>query len=145
MKEMNILKLVMLALSGTCKLFRINTGQAWTGNKITKFSKNHPRFPGAILIEDPRPLRTGTPPGYSDVTGWTPVEVTSDMVGQKFCVFTAIEIKSESGKLSGAQRNFIEQVNNSGGIGFISRDADDAKICLANKIKEIQSAGTSEQ
>ena len=108
------------------RLFRINTGRAWTGNKITKFPKTHPQWPGAVLIHDPRPFSTGTPPGYADGTGWTPVVVSAEMVGQTLAVFTAVETKTPTGRASAEQINFIDQVKKAGGIAGIARSPEDA-------------------
>jgi hypothetical protein len=43
------------------------------------------------------------------------------MVGTKVAVFTAVEVKTESGKVSKEQQNFINNVNRAGGIGKITR------------------------
>jgi hypothetical protein len=140
-KESNILKRIMLKLSGPCRLFRINTGRAWTGNNIVKFPQSHPQFPGAVLIKDPRPFQTGTPNGYSDLSGWSTVEVTPNMVGKTICIFTVIEVKSPKGRASDNQKNFISQVLRSGGVAFIARSDDEALDKLNDRIGEIQHAG----
>lgn len=126
-QETNIFKLSLVALSklGT-RLFRINTGRAWTGNKITKLPANHKTWPGAIIIHDPRRFTTGTPAGYSDGTGWTPIAVTPQMVGEQIAVFTAGEAKAPNGRASAEQLNFIDQVIKAGGIAGIFRSPEEA-------------------
>jgi hypothetical protein len=126
-QETNIFKLSLVALSklGT-RMFRINTGRAWTGNKITKLPANHGLYPGAIIIHDPRPFSTGTPKGYSDGTGWTPVVITQQMVGEQIAVFTAGEAKAPNGRATSEQINFIDQVIKAGGIAGVFRSPEEA-------------------
>lgn len=64
--------------------------------------------------------------GSSDLIGFQSVTVTPEMVGQKIAVFTAIEVKTESGKVSEPQTKFIEMVRKFGGIGAVVRSVDDA-------------------
>jgi hypothetical protein len=126
-QETNIFKLSLVALSklGT-RLFRINTGRAWAGNKITKLPANHKTWPGAIIIHDPRPFSTGTPKGYSDGTGWTPIVITPQMIGERIAVFTAVEAKTPTGRATSEQNNFIDQVEQAGGIAGIARSPEEA-------------------
>lgn len=68
--------------------------------------------------------------GSSDLIGFQSVTITPEMVGQKIAVFTAIEVKTESGKVSEPQTKFIEMVRSFGGIGAIVRSVDDAlNVC----------------
>ena len=126
-EENNIFKRIRMAVSaiGT-RLIRINTGTAWTGNKIIKLKKTHRTWPGAVVIIDPRRFSTGTPPGYSDGTGWTPVVITQEMVGKTVAVFTAIEVKTAKGRATPDQINFIKQVKDCGGIAGVARCEEDA-------------------
>jgi len=55
-------------------MFRFNVGMAWTGDKMMRL-KN-----GDMLIKNPRPFKAGPPKGYPDLSGWTPVTITKDMV-----------------------------------------------------------------
>lgn len=63
--------------------------------------------------------------GSSDLIGFQSVTVTPEMVGQKIAVFTAIEVKTQKGKVSPAQAKFVEMVRKFGGIGAIVRSVDD--------------------
>lgn len=136
-KETNIFNSARIAASRMFKtaLFRINTGRAWTGNKITRYPNNHPVHPGAVVIHDPRPFSTGTPAGYSDGTGWTPVEITPEMVGKTVAVYTAMEAKTPKGKPTKEQLDFIKAVQNAGGIAGIVRSPDDAVDIINNYLK----------
>jgi len=74
-----------------------------------------------------RPIRYGVcNPGGSDLLGWTPVVVTHDMVGTTIAVFTAVEVKTSTGKPTEPQLNFIAQVLRAGGFAGIARSGADA-------------------
>ena len=74
-----------------------------------------------------RPIRYGVcNPGGADLIGWTPVTITADMVGQTVAVFTACEVKTDTGKPTPHQLNFIAQVLRAGGFAGIARSSSDA-------------------
>jgi hypothetical protein len=105
--------LILKAISrGVTRLFRNNTGQGWTGSRIIN------NRDGSITIFDPRPLNAGLIRGSSDLIGWT----TRNGVA----VFTAIEVKSDVGRLTPDQKQFILNVQNAGGLAGMARSVDDA-------------------
>ena len=63
--------------------------------------------------------------GLSDIIGWK--EETENVRGAIVCWarFVAIEIKTDTGKLTPHQVAFLQLVNKSGGIGFVARSCDD--------------------
>lgn len=63
--------------------------------------------------------------GSSDLIGWTSVVITPEMVGRKMAVFTAIEVKTEKGKVSAEQKHFISEVQKAGGIAGVCRNEKD--------------------
>lgn len=65
-------------------------------------------------------------PGGSDLIGWRTITITPDLVGSQLAVFTAIEIKTPTGRATPAQRNFIHAVRQAGGIAGIARSVADA-------------------
>lgn len=69
-------------------------------------------------------------PGGSDLIGWTSAVITPDMVGQRVAIITAIEVKTETGKPTDAQLNFIDQVQKAGGIAGICRSVEDAEALM---------------
>lgn len=74
-----------------------------------------------------RPVQYGVcNPGGSDLIGWTPVTVTPDMVGRTVAVFTAVEVKTPTGKPTAPQLNFINQVINAGGYAGVARSPAEA-------------------
>lgn len=122
MTEQNLMKSIQLALGKLThvKLFRNNVGQGWIGNSKRLNGSGH------VLIENARPLHAGLTEGSSDLIGWTEVIVTPDMVGKKVAIFTSLEIKTESGRVTPAQVNFVEQVAKAGGIAGIVRTPEGA-------------------
>lgn len=91
-----------------CRLFRNNCG----------------------VYKDPRGhvVRYGVPStgGGADLIGWTIVAVTPEMLGRDLAVFTAIEVKSQRGRIRDKQENFIEQVREAGGIAGMCRSVEEA-------------------
>jgi len=69
-------------------------------------------------------------PGGSDLIGWHSITIRPEDVGRTVAVFLAIECKSATGKPSPQQSNFINFVQESGGIAGIARSVDDAKNLL---------------
>jgi hypothetical protein len=124
-QESNITKEILLEASrNKTILFRNNTGTGWIGERI-----HYPK-PGYVLLKNARPLEAGLTKGGSDLIGWKMVEITPDMLGRKFAIFTAIEVKTESGRASQNQLNFISQVRAGGGVAGIARSADEARNLL---------------
>lgn len=74
---------------------------------------------GGFYDKDGRFHKTGLCKGSSDLIGWT-----------KDGFFLAIEVKKDKGKVSPEQQNFIDRVNEAGGIGFIARSPEDVKKYL---------------
>lgn len=66
-------------------------------------------------------------PGGSDLIGWTSTEITSDMVGKKVAVFTAVEVKSKGLHLTIEQERFLAVVRDAGGIARLETEGDDAR------------------
>lgn len=114
MKESNIQRLVMLAASDAgVTLFRNNIGAYTTpeGYRI-KYGVGNP--------------------GGSDLIGITPVIITQDMVGRTVGVFTAPEVKTDTGRPTQAQLNFIRVIKENGGIAGIVRSPDDLLELIRN-------------
>jgi hypothetical protein len=66
-------------------------------------------------------------PGGSDLIGYRSITITPDMVGSTVAVFTAIEVKTPTGRATPAQRHFIDHVRRAGGIAGIVRSVADAQ------------------
>lgn len=85
---------------------------------------------GSAVTKDGRHIDFGLCRGSSDLIGWSTREITPDMVGRHVAVFTAIEIKTKTGRISDVQQNFIDVVRKAGGIAGVVRSIEDAKELL---------------
>ena len=65
-------------------------------------------------------------PGGSDLLGYRTIEITPDMVGRRVAVFTALEIKTPTGRATPEQLKFIEHIARAGGIAAVVRSIDEA-------------------
>jgi len=70
---------------------------------------------GLFETRDGRAIQTGLCVGSSDLIGWT-----------KSGRFLAVEVKIKKGRATLNQQNFLQQVNNCGGVGIIVRSVEDA-------------------
>ncbi len=114
-KESKIERDITLAASDAgCRLFRNNVGKAWIGKAINLGN-------GDVLIKNARRFHAGLCEGSSDEIGWSPLTITPSMVGKTVAVFTAVEVKTKTGRLSPAQDRFLQAVRNSGGYGILGR------------------------
>jgi hypothetical protein len=104
MNETNLMNTILLANHG-CRLFRNNTG--------------------AIKDENGRLVRFGLCKGSSDLIGLKPTVITPEMVGKTVAIFTAIEVKTPTGKATPEQIHFIDRVKALGGIAGIARSVED--------------------
>lgn len=77
-------------------------------------------------------VRYGLCVGSSDLIGWYAVEITPDMVGKKLAIFTAVEVKTLTGRLTKEQVNFLEAVKSAGGIAFVARSVEEAERFIKN-------------
>ncbi len=84
-------------------------------------------------LPDPRTGRLvtfGLARGSADLIGWRTVTVTPEMVGQRIAVFTSLEIKTPSGRLSPAQTHWLHAVRSAGGIAGVARSVADAVVIV---------------
>lgn len=80
-------------------------------------------------LPDPRtgrPVQFGLARGSADLIGWRTVTITPDMVGQRLAVFTSLEIKTPTGRLTPQQRTWLSAVHQAGGIAGVARSVTDA-------------------
>lgn len=124
MKETNIVREILTALTAAgARAFRQNTGMGWAG-EARRVDRD------TVVIKHARPLHAGLCKGSSDIIGWTPVEITPEMVGRRLAVFTAIEVKRGGRTATRQQARFINAVNAAGGIAGIARGPADAEYLV---------------
>lgn len=128
MNESLLMRKIMVALSNAgARVFRNNRALAWAG-KVIRPSQfmNVTVGPADVVILGARPIHVGLCEGSSDLIGWRTIKITPDMVGLSVAIFSAVEVKTNSGRLSSEQRNFIDAVNSAGGIGVVAHSLDEA-------------------
>lgn len=81
---------------------------------------------GVLQDRNGQYVNYGLARGSSDLIGWRTVTITPAMVGQQLAVFTAIEVKSATGRVSDEQQNFIDAVNRAGGYAGVARNIEEA-------------------
>lgn len=121
MTETNLLRKILLTISKrlpNVRLFRNNVGVGWAG-KLVNISAL-----GVTAIQNARPLRAGLCEGSSDLIGWTSVVITPEMVGRRVAIFTAVEVKKPGGKATAEQLNFLQRVQDAGGIAVLGFDEE---------------------
>jgi hypothetical protein len=135
MNESNITKLIELSVSKTgTKIFRNNVGLGWIGESYRINRKKTVELnEGDVVVRNARPLHAGLIKGSSDLIGWKPTVITPEMVGKTLAVFTAIEVKTQTGRASKEQLVFIERVKSDGGIAGIARNPSEA-VNLVTKL-----------
>ena len=80
-------------------------------------------------LPDPRTgrwVQFGLAKGSSDLIGFKTIKVTPEMIGEEIAQFVSIEIKTERGKLTEVQQNWLQKVKSSGGIVGVARTVKDA-------------------
>lgn len=73
-----------------------------------------------ICKQGSRTVRYGLCVGSADLIGWR-------LIPGSHSQFVAIEVKTTEGRVTKAQKNFIDAVNKAGGLGIIARSLED--IC----------------
>jgi len=96
--------------TGSTRLFRNNTG--------------------TLRDQHGRPVSFGLAKGSADLIGWRTVTVTPEMVGQQVAVFTSIEVKTATGRLRPEQQQWLDAVQDAGGIAGVARSVSDAERLL---------------
>lgn len=101
------------------------------GSGATRLFRNNV---GVLQDRNGQHIRYGVcNPGGSDLIGWTKVVITPEMVGQTVAVFTAVETKTATGRVTPEQQRFIQAVADSGGRSGVARSVADAAGIIANK------------
>jgi len=90
----------------------------------------HRNNTGVLRDQHGRPVQFGLAKGSADLIGWTTRTITPDMVGQRIAVFTSIEVKTPTGRLTPAQSAWLGAVHTAGGIAGVARSVRDSEEIL---------------
>lgn len=128
MKETELLKQIQLAFTNLgARLFRNNTGLGWAGrSQVFAYETMVKVGPGDVVIRQARPLHAGLCIGSSDLIGWNKQLITEAHIGREVAIFTAIEGKTGTTRLTKEQESFLSAVRSSGGNAGVVRSVDDA-------------------
>jgi len=99
------------------------------GTGATRLFRNNT---GVLRDANGRPVSFGLCKGSADLIGWTTRTITADMVGQQVAVFTSIEVKAPTGRLTPEQRQWLAAVETAGGIAGVARSVADVEALLRN-------------
>jgi hypothetical protein len=108
-KETKIQNAILLALSEAgCLVWRVETAGAWVGKVIH-------RERDTVTLTNARMFTTGLCKGGADIIGITPGGL-----------FLAVEVKTDKGKVTLEQTQFISAVREAGGIACVARSPEEA-------------------
>lgn len=108
-KETKIQNQILLSLSNAgCTVWRVETSGVWVGRQIHKDGDT-------VTLANARMFLSGLCKGGSDIIGIDPI-------GR----FLAVEVKTETGRPTKEQLNFINAVKAAGGIAGIARSPREA-------------------
>jgi len=85
---------------------------------------------GALRDERGRLVTYGLCKGSSDLIGLRQLLIGPEHLGQVLAVFTALEVKTDTGRLSEEQRRFLQLVQQLGGRAGVVRSVADAEQLL---------------
>lgn len=97
------------------RLFRNNSAVGWQG-EITRLRD------GSMLIKNPRPINAGLAKGSADSIGFYRHKITHADLGRTYAIFSSVEYKSKTGRLSDEQQNWHALVTNNGGVSLITNE-----------------------
>lgn len=121
MTESPLLRRIQLALTRAgCRVMRNNVGNGYLGEFVTVLPN------GDVVLRNWRRVQFGLAPGSSDLIGWRSLTIEARHVGQTVAVFTAVEVKTKTGRVTGEQNAFIAAVHMAGGIAVLARSEDEA-------------------
>jgi hypothetical protein len=82
--------------------------------------------PGDVLIRQGRRLQVGTT-GWSDLTGWKQIVITSEHIGKTIAQFLVIEVKQPGKHATEAQARFGRMVSDAGGVFGVAHSPEEAE------------------
>lgn len=128
MKESSLQNEIRKALSPVGTFFRANVGKGYVGAAAVEVKQKGMYFveAGSVILSSARPFSTGLPPGFSDLFGFVPVTIDTEMIGRTLPIFTGIEIKTETGRVRPEQDHFIKFLTEKNARAGIARSVESA-------------------
>jgi hypothetical protein len=139
MRESKILMAIRDACNrGPVRLWRNNVGTALVINHSNPGMKQA-IINACIELAERRSafaqrMSFGLAEGSGDLIGYRQVTVTEEMVGMTIAVFVSCEVKTDTGRVRPEQANWLAHISGAGGLAFVARSVEDAKLVLDNPI-----------
>jgi hypothetical protein len=127
MSEKRIQSEIMRAIGPleNVRIFRNTCGIGWLGRLVEHDPKR-----GIVVLGSAYRVTMGLIPGSGDLIGWRRLTITPQDVGRDIAQFLSVEVKTSTGKPSDAQTNWLQQVNQWGGLAILTRSAEEARSLL---------------
>ena len=110
------------------RLLRNNVGEGWVGVFAGRTKD------GTVTLKLARPLHAGLCVGSPDLVGWTRLLILPEHVGLTIARFNGTEVKTDIGRPSPEQINFIRKAREAGALAGIARSVADAQDIASGKI-----------
>jgi hypothetical protein len=117
-------------------VFRNTTAKAWAGKSFAlRPGDVYRAHGGERVVLNAYPIQAGLCVGSSDVIGMVPVVITPAMVGKQVAVFAGWEVKDGEGRATKDQKNFVNHIVATGGIGVVVRSEAEAIEAITAYLK----------
>ena len=106
--------------------FRQDVGSGYPAEKRKEFRATKdgvfPVKKGDLIIKNPSRIKYGLEEGSGDLIGWTEKIITPDMIGETVAIFTSVEDKSESDRISVEQIIWLLNIQAAGGVAKVFKE-----------------------
>lgn len=127
MEESKIQKRIALECSDkNTRLWQNDNGLCYQG-QVSRFNEKGGQ---SAVITRCKAIRYGLGTGTSDLIGFKKIKITPEMVGKDIAIFVGIEVKTNTGRTSKSQDNFLKLIEQSGGICGVARTTEEASNIL---------------
>lgn len=137
MREAPIVRQIQLAASaiGDCRLFRNSVAMCVLG-KPERIRKAGPVMlnEGDMVVRHGRIAMAGWGGDTADCLGYRTIEITPDMVGKRIAQMCSVEVKSDTGRASKGQQNWLRIMLEAGACAGIVRSVVEAEVLLRSKM-----------
>lgn len=109
------------------RLWRNNVAQGVVG--VVKWIRSATTvrvFPGDAVVRAARILHAGLAEGSPDLVGLRTITIGPEHIGARMAVFVGVEVKSETGRQTVEQRQFLAMLAKRGALAGIARSVDEA-------------------
>ncbi len=135
MRESEVLRAIRDGVNtGPVRVFRNNVGTALVVNHKHAQTKQAIISACARLAESKgafaQRMSFGLSAGSGDLIGYRQVTIGPEHVGMTLAQFLSVEVKTDKGRVRPEQVNWLEHINQAGGLAVVARSLSDAKQLL---------------